>query len=213
MRIQINMTQIVATACMLGSIFLLNLLSVGHFVRWDLTQDGKYTLADASYKTAQSLQDVMVVQAYFSRDLPSPYASYARYARDLLEEYRLASGGNFTFAFTDPTAEETDTDQLKHQPTQHDVFGRTMQAPTRVELDLAQLGIQSAQVRVIEDDTQKLKKIYMGFVIRYQGKHETIAFVQDMGNLEKNVTVLMRKLIQDAQPVWNFGYICRNAHR
>ncbi|MEM7589362.1 MAG: GldG family protein [Myxococcota bacterium] len=196
-----NTTQILATACMLGSIVLVNLLSVGHFVRLDLTQDSKYTLADASRKTMQTLQDVMVVQAYFSRDLPSPYASYARYARDLLEEYRVVSDGQFTFTFTDPAAEKTHEDHVKHQQAQQDVFGRTMHVPTRAELDLAQLGIQPAQVRVIEDDAQKLKQIYMGIVVRYQGRHETIPFVQDMGNLEKDLTVLMRKLTQDAQPV------------
>ena len=51
---------------MLVSIVLLNLLSVKYSVRLDLTQDTKYTLADASRKTVQSLQDVMVIQAYFS---------------------------------------------------------------------------------------------------------------------------------------------------
>ncbi|MEM7495681.1 MAG: GldG family protein [Myxococcota bacterium] len=201
MRVSIRPSGIITTLALLLSVIFINLLSLRAFVRFDLTEDGKYTLADVSRATVATLEDVMVVHAYFSRDLPSPYAGYARYARDLLEEYRLASNGRFTFAIVDPAREETKSDRSKKQQQRRDVFGRLVREPTSVELDLASLGVQPVQVRVIEDDAHKLKQVYMGLVIRYRGKHETVGVVQNIGGLEKEMTVLMRKLTRERAPV------------
>ncbi|MEM7403230.1 MAG: GldG family protein [Myxococcota bacterium] len=204
MRIRMHASHLLATLFMVGTIVFINLLSLQYFVRLDLTQDSKYTLADASRKTVQSLPDVVVVQAYFSRDLPSPYASYARYTKDLLEEYRIAADGNFAFSFTNPAAQQAHEQAAQVQQLQRDIFGQTVHPPTQTELDLAHIGVEPVQVKVIEDDAEKMRQIYMGLVIHYQDRYETIPFVHDMGNLEKNLTVLMRKLVDSSQPVLGF---------
>ena len=62
-------------------------------LRFDLTQDRVYTLSPASRALVSGLPDQLTVKAYISRDLPPPLDGVARYTLELLEEYRLASGG------------------------------------------------------------------------------------------------------------------------
>lgn len=180
---------------------LVNLISLRGFFRIDLTKDQKFTLSRASEETIDRLQDLLTVSAYFTEGLPSPYAQYARYVHDLLEEYRAASkNGKFAFEFTDPASSETSEDKAKKKDMKRDIFGRLVREPTSVETELSDLGLQPVEIRVIEDDEQQTKRAYMGIVIRYQDKHEVIPVVQDLADLEKNITSLMRKLVRERMP-------------
>lgn len=179
---------------------LVNLLSLKGFLRLDLTRDKKFTLAKASVDTVKDLKDTMTVSAYFTDNLPPPYAQHARYVRDLLEEYLASSSGHFAFEFKDPAAEETKEDKAKKKDTQRDIFGRLIREPTSIETELAELGLQPVEIRVIEDDQQQTKRAYMGIVIRYQEKHEVIPVVQNLADLEKDLTSLMRKLTRVREP-------------
>lgn len=183
------------------SLVFANLLSVRHFLRLDLTKDGKYTLSQGSKETMKTLGDAMVVTAYFTEGLPSPYSSYSRYVRDLLEEYRAASNNKLAFEFIDPVKEENDEDKQKKKESQQDIFGRVVREPTAIESDLMSLGITPIEIRVIEDDQQQTKRAYMGLVVRYQGKKEVLPVVQDFTNFEKDLTVIMRKLVRQKTPV------------
>lgn len=192
---------IVLTIAILGSLVFLNLLSANHFFRVDLTRDGKFTLSDASKDTVRNLDDVVTVSAYFTKGLPVPYAGHGRYLRDLLEEYRAASKGNFSFEMLDPAEEETTADKAKKKESGRDIFGRLVREPTSVERQLAELGVRPVEIRVIEDDQQQTKRAYMGVVLRYQDELEVIPVLQDLPNLEKEMTSLMRKLTRERQPV------------
>jgi gliding-associated putative ABC transporter substrate-binding component GldG len=182
------------------ALVLLNLLSLRSFFRWDLTKDSKYTLSQASKETVADLKDLMTVNAYFTEGLPPPYAQHARYVNDLLVEYLAAAKGKFAFEFSDPTASETQEDKAKKKESKRDIFGRLVREPTSVEQELGELGVQPVEIRVIEDDQQQTKRAYMGIVIRYQEKHEVIPVVQNLADLEKDMTSLMRKLVRERMP-------------
>ncbi|HXW52761.1 MAG TPA: GldG family protein, partial [Myxococcota bacterium] len=181
-------------------VILINLLSLKGFLRFDLTRDHKFTLSQASVDTVKNLNDTMTVSAYFTDNLPPPYAQHARYVRDLLEEYVAKSNGHFAFQFMDPAAAETEEDKAKRKETRRDIFGRPIREPTSVETELSELGLQPVEIRVIEDDQQQTKRAYMGIVIRYQEKHEVIPVVQNLSDLEKDMTSLMRKLTRVKEP-------------
>jgi|SRR5579871_1942663 len=179
---------------------LVNLLSLKGFLRLDLTRDHKFTLSKASIDTVRNLHDTMTVSAYFTENLPPPYAQHARYVKDLLEEYLAASKGKFAFEFTDPALAETQEDKAKKKDMKRDIFGRMIREPTSIETNLSELGLQPVEIRVIEDDQQQTKRAYMGIVIRYQEKHEVIPVVQNLSDLEKDMTGLMRKLTREKEP-------------
>lgn len=185
---------------LLIALVLLNLISLRDFWRIDLTRDRKFTLSKASKDTVQELGDLMTVSAYFTEGLPPPYAQHARYVNDLLQEYLSAAKGKFAFEFLDPTSTETQEDKAIKKDMKRDIFGRLVREQTSVEQELAQLGVQPVEIRVIEHDEQQTKRAYMGIVIRYQDKHEVIPVVQNLGDLEKEMTSLMRKLVRTRTP-------------
>lgn len=179
---------------------LVNLLSLQGFKRLDLTRDRKFTLSQASIDTVRNLADTVTVSAYFTDNLPAPYAQHSRYVRDLLEEYLAASGGRFAFQFSDPADAKTEADKELEKEIKRDIFGRIIREPTSVETELAELGLQPVEIRVIEADQQQTKRAFMGLVIRYQEKHEVIPVVQNLADLEKDMTSLMRKLTRIREP-------------
>jgi ABC-type uncharacterized transport system involved in gliding motility auxiliary subunit len=196
-----NNSSVLFVVGVIVAVVLLNLISLRGFMRVDLTRDSKFTLSRASIETVERLEDVMTVSAYFTEGLPPPYAQHSRYVEDLLEEYAAASkNGKLAFQFSDPTSAETDEDKAKKKDMKRDIFGRLVREPTSIETELGELGLQPVEIRVIEDDQQQTKRAYMGIVIRYQDKHEVIPVVQDLADLEKTLTSLMRKLVRDRMP-------------
>lgn len=185
----------------IGSLVLVNVIGLRAFGRVDLTQEKTYTLSQASRETMAALEEPVTVSAYFTENLPPPYASNARYVRDLLEEYRAASKGKLSFEFIDPTSQETDADKEKKKDVRRDVFGRQFREQTSIEKELAQSGITSVEVHTVQDDAQQTKRAWMGLVITHQEKKEVIPVVQNIGGLEYDLTSLIRKLTRTKTPV------------
>jgi gliding-associated putative ABC transporter substrate-binding component GldG len=181
-------------AVVVASLVLVNVLGLRLFGRLDVTRDGAFTLSNASREAVGSLDEPLTVTAYFTENLPAPYASNARYVRDLLEEYRSASKGKVAFEFIDPQSQETETDKEKKRETKRDIFGRQFREQTQVEKDLTAEGIQPVEIRVVEADQQQTKRAYMALVIKHQEKKEVIPLVQQTSGLEYDLTLLIRKL-------------------
>lgn len=194
-------TKTIFALAVIGSLVLVNVIGLRAFGRVDLTSEKVYTLSAASRETMRGLEEPVTVSAYFSEDLPPPYASNARYVRDLLEEYRAASKGKLSFEFIDPMSQETEKDQQVKKEVRRDIFGRQFREPTSVEKELAQSGIQSVEVHTVQDDAQQTKRAWMGLVIQHQEKKEVIPVVQNIGSLEYDLTSLIRKLTRTKIPV------------
>lgn len=195
-----NSNAIVFGISLIAALVLLNLISLHDFWRIDLTRDKKFTLSQASIDTVKNLNDLMTVSAYFTEGLPAPYAQNARYVQDLLQEYLSSAKDNFAFEFLDPAAAETKEDKEIKKDIKRDIFGRIRREQTSVEQELAQMGLRPVEIRLIEHDEQQTKRAYMGIVIRYQDKYEVIPVVQNLSDLEKEMTGLMRKLTREKTP-------------
>ncbi len=165
---------------LLAVLVLINLISINWFSRLDLTEGKIFTLSDASIETVKRLPDRLTVKCYFSKELPPPYSSNARYLKDQLEEYRARSGGNFHFEFVDP-ADEKD-----------------------LEAQANSFQISPVQVNVVEADKIELKKVYMGMVFLYQDKSETIPLVQTTTGLEYEITSTIKRITADRIPKLGF---------
>jgi gliding-associated putative ABC transporter substrate-binding component GldG len=189
------------TAAALGALVFLNLISVGVFGRLDLTRERIFTLAEASETTMKGLEEVVTVTAYFTEELPAPYSSNARYIRDLLEEYRAVSGGKLVYQFIDPAEQETEGDKTTKKDVRRDIFGRAVRDQTTVEKDLAALGIQPVEIRVLEEDKRQTKRAWMGISLQAGESTEVIPVVQQVGTLEYDLTSLIRKMTRSKVPV------------
>jgi gliding-associated putative ABC transporter substrate-binding component GldG len=187
----------VLAAAVLGSLAILNVLGLAFFGRLDLTADKQFTLSKATVAVLDNLREPLTLRAYFSKDLPPPHATQARYVRDLLEEYYTRGHGRVRFEFVDPVAQESSDEKEKKKEVKQDMFGRQIREATAMERELQGLGIPPVQVRVNQDDKLEVKRAYMGLVASYQDKHEAIPVISDTAGLEYDLTTLIRKLVRD----------------
>ncbi|HLX13159.1 MAG TPA: Gldg family protein [Bacteroidota bacterium] len=158
------------TILILGILIFVNLLSIKLFTRIDLTGNKMYTLAPASKNLVKSLDDKFLVKAYFTADLPSPYNNNRRYLQDELDEYRAYSGGNFQYEFIDPGTKE----DLKTEAQRY--------------------GVPPVQVQVLKEDKLQVQEAYMGLVFLYGDKQEKLPVIQNLDNLEYEISSTMKKM-------------------
>lgn len=161
-------------------IIVVNLIGLKLFARADLTEQSIYTLSQASRNVVGGLTDRLTVKAYFTKDLPAPYNANSRYVRDILEDYRTYGNGNFYYEFVDPADEE------------------------QLEREAQSYRVQPAQVNVMEKDALQLKKVYMGLVLIYGDKHETIPLIQSVNNFEYEMTSTIKRLVSKELPKIGF---------
>lgn len=172
-----NISTLVVIAAIL---VVVNLIGLKLFARADLTEQSIYTLSQASRNVVGNLSDRMTVKAYFTKDLPAPYNANSRYVRDILEDYRTYGNGNFHYEFVDPADEE------------------------QLEKEAQGYRVQPAQVNVMEKDALQLKKVYMGLVLIYGDKHETIPLIQSVNNFEYEMTSTIKRLVSKELPKIGF---------
>lgn len=83
-------------------------------MRFDLTENGLYTLSDGTRNILSTMDEPVTLTLYFSenvsRDLPQ-FRSYARWAGEMLEEFEAYSGGMLTLRRVDPRAFSPEEDQ------------------------------------------------------------------------------------------------------
>lgn len=158
----------------LAILILLNIVSVRWFGRVDMTANGQFTLADASKRLMQSLDDKVTAKAYFSEDLPAPYNNHRRMLLDQLNEYRAYSKGHFQFEFIDPSGEKG-------------------------EKEAQQQGIGPVQVQVVKEDKFEVKRAYMGLVFLYEDRKEVLPIIQNPATLEYEISSTVKRLTDRTQ--------------
>jgi hypothetical protein len=84
----------------------LNFALAGLPWKFDLTEDGRYTLPPPAARIAAGLEDLVLVTVYLSEDLPTPIRFIPRALQGRLEEFRTASGGRLRYEFIDPGKDE-----------------------------------------------------------------------------------------------------------
>jgi gliding-associated putative ABC transporter substrate-binding component GldG len=151
---------------------LINFLSTRRFVRADLTDDKRYTISSSTKKVLKGLDDVVTINAYFSKK-PPRVAQIRQSVRDVLDEYRAFSN-NVQIDFIDPaTDDETEKQKLRF------------------------MGIPEVQVNVIEKDQAQVANVYMGIAVLYEDKKEVLPIVQNTFTLEYDLTSAILKVTRD----------------
>ena len=151
-------------------LLLLNLISRNWYKRFDLTDNKMYSLSKSSEDIVDKIDDLLTMKVYFSDDLPGELSNTKRYLQDLLEEYE-AKSDNIRFFFTDPESNE------------------------KLQEEARKDGIQPVQMQVVENDKLEIKRVYLGMVILYEDKKETIPVIQTATGLEYLITTKIKTLV------------------
>jgi ABC-type uncharacterized transport system involved in gliding motility auxiliary subunit len=154
-----------------AGLVLLNVLGVlGASARVDTTESNAFSLSEGSKRLAKSLEDQMEIRAYFSEELPPPYNAMGRYVRDLLTEYRDASGGKITLKLVSPKTEEE---------------------KKAAEAD----GVMRVADQKLEADSFGVQEGYRGISLHYMGDSKALPRVDTTAGLEYEVTQLIKQMV------------------
>lgn len=153
-----------------------NLLADEILLRFDLTEDNRYTLSEASRDIAESLDDPVSVTAYFSEDLPPQLSQAEGEFRNFLEEFRAYSEGNLEYEFTNPN--ESDQSEQEAQ----------------------QAGIRPVTIDVRERDQISQKRAYFGAVFHYGEKQDVVPVIRPGAALEYTIASTIKKLTIENKP-------------
>jgi hypothetical protein len=144
----------------------------GMYVRKDMTKVERYTLSQGSGRLLKSMKQNMTVDAYVTRGLPKLDA-FVRDLRDLLQEYKNASGGKFDY-----TLIEVKDDEKKKEEAE-------------------KAGLKPMLLSESESDEKAgITQGYMGLVFKYGVEKDVIPVLQPDNNvgLEFWITNKVREL-------------------
>lgn len=148
---------------------LVNVLSLRHFTRVDLTQERQYTISDISKQILARIDDVLTVKVYFSKDLPPNLRSVTQYVKDILEEYQ-AYTAQMRVEFIDPLSDPA------------------------LQEEVEKLGIPQVQFNILKKDKFEIQNGYLGLAFFFEGRHEILPFVENTDNLEYQITSAIQKV-------------------
>jgi len=85
-------------------IILVNQFSARLFYRFDLTEEKRYTISEASKHILQNLEDIVYVDVYLEGDMPAGVKRLQKSVRETLDEFKIYAGSNLQFRFINPSA-------------------------------------------------------------------------------------------------------------
>lgn len=86
-------------------LIFLNVLSDKYFRRLDLTEDGRFTLSEASKELISKLPGDVLVKFYYAGEMPTYYMGLQQNLGTFLKELKYYSDGHLDFAAIDPRSD------------------------------------------------------------------------------------------------------------
>lgn len=152
-------------------VLLVAFISSRRFMRFDLTEDSRYTISNTTKDTLGSLDDVVTVKVFFSKKLPADLQELAQIVRDTLDEYKSFSpSGYFDVRYIDPA----ESDQARSEATA--------------------LGIPEVRMQFVKQDKAEVQNGFLGIGIYYEDKKEALPFVAQTANFEYDLTATIKKV-------------------
>ena len=159
-----------------GFIGVFNYLSTLFFKRIDLTEKKVYSVSKATKKTLKKLDDIVTVRVCFSKNLPPHLKTLVSDVKDMLAEFKAYSGRNLNISYEDPSESE----EKKRK--------------------IIELGVPEIQMQTYEKDKAQVINGFMGIVIQYADKKEVMPIVQNLTNLEYDLTQAIMKVSRKITP-------------
>ena len=151
---------VILLVLLLGMLISLNVIfSQVTTARWDLTQDGQFTLSSATKRLLDKLDEPIRIKVFLSKDMPAPDNSLDQRIRDLLTEFESAAHGNLEFEIIEPES-KTDEEVAKG------------------------FGLRKVAISQRDDSQISMKYVFKGLTVIYRDQAETIPELRAGDNLE-----------------------------
>lgn len=74
--------------------------------RFDLTEDGRFTLSKPTLQILKQLKNDIYIQVYLDGEIPIPLKRLKRSVGEMLDEFKIASGSRIDYEFINPSADK-----------------------------------------------------------------------------------------------------------
>lgn len=149
---------------------VVNLISYRFFFRLDFTDDGRYTLSQATKNIVKNLDETVTVTAYMTKDLPPDVSPVRKEFKEMVLEYASLAKGNVQFEFVDPADDP------------------------KLEQKALSSGIQPVLLNMREKDEAVQKKVFLGAILQMGDQQEVIPVIQPGAAMEYALSTAIKKL-------------------
>jgi gliding-associated putative ABC transporter substrate-binding component GldG len=129
-------------------------------VRFDLTEEKRFTISDATIELLKSLNDVVYVDVYLEGDFPPGFQRLQKAVRQTLDDFRVYAGDNVQYRFINP-------DDFQGQEGKQNLIQ-----------SLGEKGIQPTNLFANEDGKRTERLIFPGAVISFAGSEEGVMLLK-----------------------------------
>lgn len=126
----------------------INWMASSFFFRWDLTEDKRYSISDATRQLLGSLDKDIIVNVYLSGDFPAGFERLENATRETLDEFKTYSNGHLTVNYSDPSAASSEEQRQKQY------------------VSLIDRGLNPTNVFANEDGKRTEKIIFPGVIVQ-----------------------------------------------
>ncbi|MFD2571326.1 gliding motility-associated ABC transporter substrate-binding protein GldG [Spirosoma soli] len=153
-------TAALRTILIIVALIAVNVLSAFVFFRFDLTEEKRYTLSEATQTLLADLPDDVHVDVYLAGDLPPGFKRLENAVRETLDEFAANATQTITYRFTDPDAITNADEKAK-------LIDR-----------LQQRGLLPTNLFATEGGKRTEKLIFPGAIVSYKGKETAVLLLK-----------------------------------
>lgn len=153
-------------------VILINHLAGKFFFRWDLTEENRYSISEATKDVLANLDDVVYVDVYLAGELPSGFKRFQKAIRETLDEFRVYADNKIQYKFIDP------------------LTAVSQNARQQFMMRLNERGIQPTNVFANEDGQRIEKLIFPGALVYYGGQEKGVMLLKGIqGSTDLNKSI------------------------
>lgn len=141
-------------------IIIVNQLSDKVFYRFDLTEEKRYTISDASKNLLTSLNEPVYVDVYLEGQLPAGVQRLQKSIRETLNEFKIYAGQNLQYRFINPST------------------ARSEKARNEFYESLIRKGIQATNLYDNVDGKRTQTLVFPGAILTYGGREQGVTFLK-----------------------------------
>lgn len=141
-------------------VVIVNQLITKYPVRFDLTEEKRYSISDASKQLLKSLDDVAYVEIYLDGDLPSGFKRLKNAIAETLDDFKFYAETKIEYKFIDPS------------------IAASQQARNEYYKSIIDKGIVPTNLAFNKDGNKTEKLIFPGAVVSYYGKEKAVMLLK-----------------------------------
>ena len=186
-----TLTYTLSLLVLIAAIVLVNLLSRHLLVRFDLTEEKRYSMSEATENLLSELEEPVYVEVYLAGDINAEFSRLQTSIQQTLDQFKTYARGNIQYKFIDPNA------------------AASANARNEFYRSLINKGIQPTTVFDDVEGKKTQKLIFPGAVLNYKNRTESVillngnnaagakeAINQSIENIEYQLAITIKNLVR-----------------